>query len=88
MSKTYYKATRKDGVTATRGSTMKFSHAAVHSGGSHSAGSTWFGRPDLAARYKGPSEVCEAVEITAQEYRALKAAAPRYAYGARSGRAA
>ena len=73
MPKTHYKAVRKDGVTATRGSTMKFTHAAVHTGGATSRCSTWFGRPDLAARYSGPSEICEAVEITAQEYRALKA---------------
>ena len=58
-TKTFYKATRSDGV--------------VHRDTSDSHGSTWFGRPDLARSYKGPSEVVPAVEITAAEFKALKA---------------
>lgn len=76
---TYYKATKQDGTIATRGSTRGgehgFTHAYIWAGDIHgSSGASWTSDP-RKLRVRGDGELCVAVEITAKEYRELKAKA-------------
>lgn len=67
---TYYKATRSDGVVATRSTTSKaYTRAFVRPNGM-SNWATGDHTPPEASKHQG--EVVEAVEITAKEYRELK----------------
>ncbi len=70
----YYKTTTRDGRTFIRSTThRKYTHAVC---GMRTA--SWAGRLDLAqkeaARRLGPTEIAEAIEIPASEYRAIKKA--------------
>lgn len=72
MATRYFKATRSDGVIATRSSASKnYTRAFVTPRGS-SNWATGSHIPPEAAKHEG--EVVPAVEITGKEYRELKAA--------------
>jgi hypothetical protein len=74
MTTKYYKATFSNGQVETR-STASRTYTHAHACSWNACHTSWAGSEALAVKAAKGAEIAPAVEITAQEYRALKAGA-------------